>query len=91
MGTVTVLNKLKQQYVSERHRILREEDSERLGRLPPEVKVNMAIDMTDAMAQVCVEGMRVQNPNMTEEECMKKLRERFEWAKQWQKRDGLVE
>jgi hypothetical protein len=51
----------------------------------------MAIDMADAMVQVCVEGMRAQNPSMTEEECMKKLRERFEWAKRRQKRGGPVE
>jgi hypothetical protein len=31
------------------------------------------------------------DPKTTEEELMKKLRERFEWAKQWQKRRGPVE
>lgn len=72
-------------------RLLRDADLMRLGRLQPEVKVNMAIDMADAMVQVCVEGMRAQNPSMTEEECMKKLRERFEWAKRRQKRGGPVE
>jgi hypothetical protein len=51
----------------------------------------MAIDMTDAIVRVCLEGIRAQNPNMTTEEYMKKLRERFEWAKRWQKRGGLVE
>jgi hypothetical protein len=64
---------------------------ERVGRLPPEAKVNMAIDMTDAVVRVCVEGIRVQNPNMTKQELMKELRERFEWAKRRQKRDGPVE
>jgi hypothetical protein len=51
----------------------------------------MAIDMTDAMVRVCVEDRRAQNPKTTKEELMKKLRERFEWAKRWQKRRGPVE
>jgi hypothetical protein len=88
---VSVLPKLRRQDVWERHRLHREADSERVGRLPPEAKVNMAIDMTDAIVRVCLEGLRAQNPNMTTEEYMKKLRERFEWAKRWQKRGGLVE
>lgn len=85
---MTVLHKPRRHDVGENHRLLMDADLERLGRLQSEVKVNMAIDMTDAMVQVCVEGMRAQNPSMTEEECMKKLRERFEWAKRWQKRGG---
>jgi hypothetical protein len=51
----------------------------------------MAIDMTDAVVQVCAEGISAQNPNMTKQELTKELRERFEWAKRRQKRDGPVE
>jgi len=74
-----------------RRRILRETDLERVGRLPSEVKVNMTIDLTDAMVHACAEGIRAQNPNVTEEELKKKLRERFEWAKRWQKLDKMAE
>lgn len=72
-----------------RHRFLREADF-RVGRLQPEVKVNMAIDMTDAVVGMCMEGIKAQNPNMNEDELMKKLRERLEWSKRWQKRGGHV-
>jgi hypothetical protein len=71
-----------------RHRLLRAKDMERVGRLPPEVKVNMTIDMTDAMVRVCAEGMKAQSPNITDEEMMKRLQDRFKWAKRWQKRVG---
>lgn len=60
----------------------------RVGRLPSEVKVVMAIDMTEAMVRVCAEGIRVQCPNITEKELIEKLRERLEWSKRWQKRGG---
>jgi hypothetical protein len=56
---------------------------ERLGRLRPEVRVNMAIDMTDSMAKVCMEGIRAQNPGVTEEELVEMLCCRFEWARRW--------
>jgi hypothetical protein len=57
-----------------------------LGRLKPEEKVNMAIDMTEAMVQVCAEGIKAQYPSITEKELMEKLRERLEWSKHWRKR-----
>ena len=56
-------------------------DIERLGRLSPEVKVNMAVDMTEAMVRVCLEGVKAQNPRLNDGELMERLRERFEWAK----------
>jgi len=67
-----------------------EANLERVGRLKPETKVNMAIEMTEAMARVCSDGIKARNPSMTEEELMKELRERLEWAKQWQHREGHV-
>jgi hypothetical protein len=63
---------------------------ERVGRLEPEVKVNMAIEMTEAMVRVCLDGIRGRNPSMAEEELMEELRERLEWAKRWQHRGGHV-
>jgi hypothetical protein len=57
---------------------------ERLGRLRREVKANMAIEMTDSMARVCMEGMRAQNPSVTEKELVEMLRRRFEWARRRQ-------
>lgn len=61
-------------------------DEERLGRLPSEVKVNMALDMSEACVRLCVEGIKAQFPDITEEELVEKLRERFEWSKRWRKR-----
>jgi len=64
----------------------REEDLERVGRLPGDVKVQMAIEMTETVVGVCAEGIKAQNPGITDEELMQKLRERIEWSKRWQKR-----
>jgi hypothetical protein len=76
--------------VRESYGSLREADFERVGRLEPEAKVNMAIEMTEAMVRVCLDGIRGRNPSMAEEELMEELRERLEWAKRWQHRGGHV-
>jgi hypothetical protein len=55
---------------------------ERLGRLKPEVKVQIAIDMTDGCARICADGIKQQFPSISEEELLEKLRERLRWAKQ---------
>ena len=68
--------------------LMREEDWERVGRLRPEVKVDMAMDMTEAMVRVCAEGIRAQYPNIAEKELLERLRERLEWSKRWRKREG---
>ena len=60
---------------------------ERLGRLPPEEKVAIAIDMTRACLRLSIEGVKSQNPGIGEEELVEKLRERIEYAKR-QKRRG---
>lgn len=57
------------------------DDSERLGRLKPEQKVLIAIDMTDGCMRVCADGIRQQFPDISDEELLEKLRERLEWAK----------
>jgi hypothetical protein len=67
---------------------VRREDLERIGRLPGEVKVVMMIDMTESMVRVCAEGIRAQNPGISDRELIEKLRERLEWSKCWRKRGG---
>jgi hypothetical protein len=67
-----------------------EKELERLGRLPPETKVGMAIDMTDAMLGVCAEGIKAQFPGISEKKLMEKLRERLDWGKRRQKRRRRV-
>ncbi|MGA9388471.1 MAG: hypothetical protein WBV70_06585 [Candidatus Bathyarchaeia archaeon] len=58
-----------------------------LRRLKPEEKVNIAIDMTDACVRVCAEGIIAQCPNIEEDELLKQLRERIEYAKRWRRRE----
>jgi len=58
-----------------------EDNWERLGRLKPEVKVLIAMDMTDGCLRVCADGIRQQFPGISEEELLEKLRERLQWAK----------
>lgn len=59
-----------------------------MRRLKPEERVVLAMDMTEAMVRVCAEGIKLQNPDITEKELMEKLRERLEWSKRWRKREG---
>ncbi|MBN1245525.1 hypothetical protein JXA31_08025 [Candidatus Bathyarchaeota archaeon] len=54
---------------------------ERLGRLKPEEKVAVALDMSDACVRVCADGIRAQYPGISEEELLARLRERLEWGK----------
>ena len=65
-----------------------ETDWERLGRLKPEAKVAMMMDMTESMVRVCAEGIRTQNPGISDKELMEKLRKRLEWSKRRRKREG---
>jgi hypothetical protein len=59
---------------------------ERLGRLKPEEKVAICMDMSDACVCVCSDGIKAQNPDISEEELIAKLRERLEWSKRHRKR-----
>lgn len=61
-------------------------DWERLGRLRPEVKVDMAVELTDVAVMVCAEGIRAQHPGISEEEVVERLRARFAWMKRWRRR-----
>jgi hypothetical protein len=45
--------------------------------LKPEEKVDAAIQMTDAMVKICADGIRDQNPNMTEKQLREELGKRI--------------
>lgn len=53
----------------------------RLGKLTPEEKVALCIDMTDGCVRICADGIKNQFPDITEKELLAKLRERLEWSK----------
>ena len=57
--------------------------------MPPEEKVAICMDMSDACVQVRADGIRAQNIGISEEELIVKLRERLEWGKRHQKRIKL--
>jgi hypothetical protein len=65
-----------------------DKDAERLGRLKPEEKVAIAMDMTDACVRICADGIKAQNPGISEEELIGKLRERLEWIKRKRTHEG---
>lgn len=48
-----------------------------LKKLKPEEKVNLSINMTDVCVQICADGIRNQNRNITEAQLRKKLRARI--------------
>lgn len=58
-----------------------DKNAEWLGRLPPEKKVAIAIDLTDACMRICADGIRTQYPGIGEDELVERLRERLDWAK----------
>ncbi|MEM3731736.1 MAG: hypothetical protein QXE74_08205 [Candidatus Bathyarchaeia archaeon] len=43
--------------------------------------------MSEAVVRVCAEGIRAQNPSISDNELIEKLREKLEWSKRWRKRD----
>jgi len=52
-----------------------------LGRLKPEERVNLAIGMSDVCVRVCADGVRDQNPGISEEELIERVRERLLFGK----------
>lgn len=58
-----------------------DKDWKRLGRLKPEEKVLICMDMTDGCVRICADGIKNQYPGISEEDLLEKLRERLEWAK----------
>ena len=68
-----------------------ESDRERwelLGRLKPEERVNLAVGMSDVCIRICADGVMDQNPDISEDELIERVKERIEWSKRWQKRGG---
>ena len=59
---------------------------ERLGHLPCDEKVAIALDMSDACLHVCVDGIKTQCPGIVEGELVEKLRARLEWSKRQRRR-----
>ena len=45
--------------------------------LKPEEKIDATIQMTDAVVGICADGIRDQNPNMTEKQLQEELRKRI--------------
>jgi hypothetical protein len=68
-----------------KHNVGLKANIERVGRLKPEEKVNMAIDMTEAMVEACLGGMKARNPKITEQELIKELRRRLRSMKERQR------
>jgi hypothetical protein len=50
-------------------------------RLKPEERVNLAIGMSDVCIRVCADGVRDQNPGISEEELIERVRERLMFGK----------
>ena len=59
---------------------------EELGRLRPNEKVALCLDMTEACFRTCAAGIRAQNPSITDEKLIMKLQERIDWVKHSQTR-----
>ena len=57
------------------------EDMNRLGKLKPETKVRICIDMSDSCVRICADGIRNRFEGISEEDLNTKLRERLKWAK----------
>jgi hypothetical protein len=54
-------------------------------RLKPEDRVNLAIGMSDVCIRVCADGVRDQNPGISEEELIERVRERLMFGKRRKK------
>ena len=52
-----------------------------LRRLKPEERVNLAVGMSDVCIRVCADGVRDQNPEISEEELFERVRERLMFDK----------
>lgn len=54
-------------------------------RLTPEERVNLSIGMSDVCIRVCADGVRDQNPDISEEELIERVRERLMFDKRVRK------
>lgn len=64
---------------------MRKEDWERIGRLKPKERVNLAVGIGDVCVRVCADGVRDQNPSISEEELIERVRERLMFSKRMEK------
>jgi hypothetical protein len=44
----------------------------------PEEKTRLTMEMTEAVTEICADGIRAENPDMTEEEVNTELRRRIQ-------------
>ena len=65
--------------------LLRKESWEQIGRLKPEERVNLAVGMSDVCVRICAEGVRNQNPGISEEKLIERVRERLMLGKRREK------
>ena len=56
-------------------------------RLRPEERVNLAVGMSDVCVRICADGVRDENPRLSEEEVVKRVRERLLFSKR--RRSGV--
>ena len=56
-------------------------------RLKPEERVNLAVGMIDVCVRICADGVRDENPSLSEEEVVKRVRERLLFSKR--RRSGV--
>jgi hypothetical protein len=63
----------------------KDEDVERFGRLKPEERVDLAVGMSDVCVRVCADGVRDQNPGISEKELIERVRERLMFGKRREK------
>lgn len=54
-------------------------------RLKREERVNLAINMSNVCIRVCAEGLRAQNPSISEEELIERVRERLMYEKRFRR------
>ena len=54
-------------------------------RLKPEDMVNLAVGMSDVCVRVCADGVRDQNPGISDKELIERVRERLVFGKRREK------
>ncbi len=52
-----------------------------LDKMKPEEKVKCAINMTDTCVRICVDGIKDQNPKITEDELLERVSERVRFGR----------
>jgi hypothetical protein len=52
-----------------------------IGKLKPEKKVNLAIQMTDVCVRICADAVKDRHPSVKDEELIELVRERINYRK----------